>query len=174
MFGLILVVISVIAYFLILNADVKNKGSVLMEKTITALLSTLIFSLIFAISGYTPLEEQDASAGYESFGGLFGMSIMLSLPLFLICGGLYCFVADIYLGKISVRHTLFGYVISILVYLAGGFLIAALFFAVLSPVDWRMNELLLSVLAIFKISVLPSLLFFHISLFTKKVLNVTV
>ena len=48
MVGIIFIAFLVIGYFLILNSKVQNKGALLLEKVITALLSALLFSLILA------------------------------------------------------------------------------------------------------------------------------
>ncbi|GGN55786.1 hypothetical protein [Oceanobacillus indicireducens] len=127
MIGIIFIAISVAGYFLILNSKVKNKGAALLEKAMTAILSTLVFSLYLAVTGYTPVEEQQAGIGYNSFEGLFIIFFMYSLPLFLICGGLYSFFADIFLGKIHFHNAFLQYITGILVYLVGGLFIVGFF-----------------------------------------------
>ncbi|WP_156857640.1 hypothetical protein [Oceanobacillus sp. AG] len=67
MIGIIFIAISVAGYFLILNSKVKNKGAALLEKAMTAILSTLVYSLYLAVTGYTPVEEQQAGVGYNFF-----------------------------------------------------------------------------------------------------------
>lgn len=66
MIGVVLIAILVIGYFLVLNSKVKNKGAILLEKGITAVLSTIVFSSYLAIVGYTPVEEQQVGVGYTS------------------------------------------------------------------------------------------------------------
>jgi len=171
MIGIVLITILVIGYFLILNSKVKNKGATLIEKTVTAILSTLVLSLYLAFIGYTPVEEKQAGIGYNSFEGLFIVFLMYSLPVFLICGSLYSFFVDIYLDNIHFRTALLKYIFGFLVYLAGGLFIVGLFFTIIFLIEGSLNGLLIS--AIFKGAILPSLLFYHISLFSKKVLKFT-
>lgn len=169
MIGIIFIATLVIGYFLILNSKVKNKGTLLLEKIVTALLSALLFSLIFAYLGHTPIEEQEINIGYFSFGGLFGVYFMYSLPVFLLCGGLYSFFADIYLNNIYFRNPLLKYIAGLLVYLVGGLLIVGVFYLILLIINENFNELF--ILGLFKVSALPSLLFYHISLLYKGALK---
>lgn len=169
MIGVIFIAISIIGYFLILNSQVKNKGAIRLEKAITALLSALLFSLLLAYLQYTPVEEQEVNVGYFSFGSLFVVYFMYSLPVFLICGGLYSFFADIYLNNVHYCSILLKYIIGFLTYLVGGLLIVGLFFGIILLIDGSINEWF--ILSIFKVSALPSLLFYHISLLYKKTLN---
>lgn len=169
MIGVIFITISIIGYFLILNSKVKNKGAILLGKFITALLSALLLSLLFAYMGYTPIEEQEVNIDYFSFRGLFGIYFMYSLPVFLICGGLYSFFADMYLKKLQFHNILIKYTIGLLVYLIGGLLIVGLFIGILLILYGSINGLLIS--DILKVSALPSLLFYHIYLFYKKTLK---
>src|SRR5699024_12823297 len=94
---------------------------------------------------------------------------MYSLLLFLICRGLYSFFADIYLNNVHYCSILLKYIIGFLTYLVGGLLIVGLFFGIILLIDGSINECF--VLSIFKVSALPSLLFYHISLLYKKTLN---
>lgn len=170
MFGIIFIAILVIGYFMILNSKVKNKGAILLEKTITAVLSTLVFSLYLAYLGYTPVEEQQANIAYISFEGNFMISLTYSLPVYLICGGLYSFFADIYLNKVHLRYAFLKYIIGCLVYLIGGLLIVGLFSAILLlTFHGSINKLFIS--EFFRVSALTSLLFYHISLISKMVLK---
>lgn len=169
MIGVIFIVILVIGYFLILNSKVKNKGTLLLEKVVTALLSTLLFSLIFACFEHTPIEEQEVNIGYFSFGELFGVYLMYSLPVFLLCGGLYSFFADIFLKNIRCRNSLLKYIAGLLVYLVGGLLIVGVFYLILLIIYEDFSELF--ILDLLKVSALPSLLFYHISLLYKGILK---
>ncbi len=85
MFGVVIIAILVMGYFLVLNNKAKNKGTALLEKAITAVLSTIVFSLYLAFMRYTPVEEQQAGVGYTSLEGLLIIYTMFSLPIFLIC-----------------------------------------------------------------------------------------
>lgn len=166
MIGIIFIVVSVIGYFLILNKKVKNKGALLLEKATTAFLSALLYSLFIAYFGYTPAEEQEANVESFTFGSLFEVSFMYSLPVFLICGGLYSFYVDIYLNNIYFRNTILKYITGLSVYLVGGILIVGVFYAIILLINGSFNELF--GLGLFKVSTLPSLLFYHISLLSKK------
>lgn len=169
MIGVIFIAVSIIGYFLILNSEVKNKGAVLLEKAITALLSALLFSLLFAYLGYTPVEEQEVNVGYFSFGGLFWAYIFYSLPVFLICGGIYSFFADIYLNAKHFGNIIIKYIVGLLAYLVGGFLIVGAFYSIILIIEGEFNGRF--VFSFIKISAFPSLLFYHISLICKKVLK---
>src|SRR5699024_10896748 len=97
---------------------------------------------------------------------LFIIYFMYSLLVFLICGGLYSFFADIYLDNIHFRTVFLKYITGILTYLLGGFLIVGLFFVIMVLINKGINDLFVS--GIFSVSILPSLLFYHISLLSKK------
>ena len=168
MFGVVIIAILVMGYFLVLNSKAENKGTALLEKAITAVLSTIVFSLYLAYLGYTPVEEQQAGVGYTSFEGLLIIYTMFSFPIFLICGGLYSFFVDAYFEKIYFHNTLLIYLSGVFVYLVGGLLIVGVFIAAIYLMDGNMNGLLLDYL---KISAVPSLLFYHISLLTKQALR---
>src|SRR5699024_6441866 len=144
MIGFIFVAVAVVGYFLILNSKVKNKGAALLEKTITAILSAFIFSLCLAFLSHTPVEEQQAGVGYISFMSLFIIYFMYSLLVFLICGGLYSFFADIYLDNIHFRTVFLKYITGILTYLLGGFLIVGLFFVIMVLINKGINDLFVS------------------------------
>src|SRR5690625_7678625 len=111
MIGIVLITILVIGYFLILNSKVKNKGATLIEKTVTAILSTLVLSLYLAFIGYTPVEEKQAGIGYNSFEGLFIVFLMYSLPVILIFCSLYFFFVDISFDSIHALTALFSYIL---------------------------------------------------------------
>lgn len=160
MVGIIFIAFLVIGYFLILNSKVQNKGALLLEKVITALLSALLFSLIFAYLGHTPV-----NVGYFSFGVYF----MYSLPVFLLCGGLYSFFADIYLNNIHFRNSFLKYIVGLLAYLVGGLLIVGVFNLILLISNGNFNGQ--AILNLLKFSALPALLFYHISLLYKSILK---
>lgn len=172
MIWVIFIAISVIGYFLILNSKVKDKGTFLLEKAITALLCALLYALLFACFGYTPAEEKEADVGYFSFGGLFVVFFMYSIPVFLICGGLFSFFADIHLNNMHFRNTFLKYITGLLVYIVGGLLIVGVFYVILLIINGNFNELF--VLELFKVSAFPSLLFYHISLLYKQISKLTV
>ncbi len=171
MVGIIFIAFLVIGYFLILNSKVQNKGALLLEKVITALLSALLFSLIFAYLGHTPVEEQEVDVGYFSFGALFGVYFMYSLPVFLLCGGLYSFFADLYLDNIPFRNSFLKYIVGLLAYLVGGLLIVGLFTLILLISNGNFNGQ--SILNYFILSALPALLFYHISLLYRGLLKLS-
>jgi|SRR5699024_4672120 len=169
MIGIIFIATLVMGYFLILNSKIKNKGTLLLEKIVTGLLSASLFSLILAYLGHIPIEKQDVNVGYSSFGGLFGVYFMYSLPVFLLYGGLYSVFTDIYLNNIYFRNPLLKYIAGLLAYLVGGLLIVGVFYLILLIINENINKLF--ILDLFKVSALPSLLFYHISLLYKGALK---
>lgn len=74
---------------------------IFLEKIIVSVLSALILSLSLAFLQYTPVAEQQAGVGYFSFGGLFIIYLIYSLPVYLIGGGLYSFFVDVSLDRIQ-------------------------------------------------------------------------
>lgn len=165
MFGIIFILVLVMGYFLILNHEGQNKGSLVLEKVLTAFLSALVFSLLFAYMGHTSIDEQEANVYYSSFGGLFAVSILCSLPVFLIFGGLYAFFADVYLNAKDFRHPLLKYIRGLFVYLLGGFAIITLLSVSLLVLEG--DSFGFSTLALVEISTIPALVFYHISLLNK-------
>lgn len=126
MIGVIFIVMIVWVIF-ILNSKVKNKGSLLLEKVVVALMTSLFYSLILAYFEYIPVEEQEVNVGYFSFIGLFIIYFLSSLPVILICGGFYSFFAELYLNKANFHYSFLKYMIGVFIYLIGGLLIGVHF-----------------------------------------------
>lgn len=165
MFGIIFMIVLVMGYFLILNHKGQNKGRLVLEKVMTAFLSAFIYSLVLAYIGHTPIDEQEANEYYYSFGGLFAIYLLYSLPVFLIFGGLYAFFADVYLKAKDFRHPLLTYITGLFVYVLGGFAIIILLSVYLLVLEG--DTFGFYTLALVEISTIPALVFYHISLIYK-------
>lgn len=86
------------------------------ERIYAAILSTLIFSLVFAALGYSP-----EAASYEEFSSLFYLAAIFSLPAYLI-GGI---ASSILIDKMISQAFL-----NFLAYLLAGFIVGFLTIAI--------------------------------------------
>ncbi len=141
----------------------------LPEKIIISVLSTLIFSLSLAFLEYIPVTEQQTGVAYFSFKVLVIIYVIFSLPVYLIGGGLYSYFVDVYFDKVQFRNKFLKYLIEFLVYAAGGLLIVGVLLAIILLVDGSIAGILIS--KFFIVGALASLLFYHISLVSKKALK---
>lgn len=132
-----------------------------LEKVIVSMLSALILSLYFVVI------EQRADGSYF-FLNLFVVYFVYSFPIYLIGGG-YSYFVDIYFDGIQFRNKFLKYLIGLLIYIAGGFLVIGILLLVLLFVDGGIVGL--SPLSFLVVGVLASLLFYHLSLFSKKTLK---
>lgn len=64
---------------------------IISRKFTVALIAMTIFSLAFALVGYTSSSEE-----YNSFGSLFGMFVVFSAPQFIVVGSIASFLIDRY------------------------------------------------------------------------------
>lgn len=86
----------------------------LKKRIIVGLLSTLIFSIVMAYVSYTPIADQEANSWYESFGSLFQVYLIFSLPAYLLGGIPISLFIDKRVKKEMIKFPL---------YLCGGFLV---------------------------------------------------
>ncbi|MGE7921356.1 hypothetical protein ACQKM9_20810 [Viridibacillus sp. NPDC093762] len=140
----------------------------ILEKIITSVLSTLIFSLSLAFLEYTPVAEQQAGIGYNSLEGLFILYYFYSFPIYLL-GGLYSYFVDVYFDNIQFRNEFLKYLIGFLVYVAGGLLVVGVLSAIILLTDGGTGGLLTFGSLMF--GAMAALLFYHISLISKKALK---
>lgn len=171
----ILLVVLIMGYFFITNSKIKNKGSLLLEKVISAAFSALIISLYFAFLQYTPVEEQQVDVLYTSIEGHVIINLSYMLPVYLIFGTICSFLIDVYFNNIKFYNDFLTYITEFLVYIAGGVLIwGVLSFPLLITESISITRGLFNSLGF---GVLSSLLFFHVSLFLRflqKILKVLV
>ncbi|MUK89293.1 hypothetical protein GMD78_13015 [Ornithinibacillus sp. L9] len=141
----------------------------IFRKGIVSVLSALILSLSLALLEYTPEAEQQTGVGYFSFGGLFFIYLIFSLPVYLIGGSLYSIVVDVFLGRIQFGNKLLKYVTELIIYVAGGLLIMGIIILMLTLPDGNNGGLYIN--RVFILGAVASLLFFHISLLWRKKWN---
>lgn len=141
---------------------------IFLEKIIVSVLSALILSLTLAFLAYIPVAEQQEGVGYFSFGGLFFIYLIYSLPVYLIGGSIYSFLVDISLKQIQLRNKLLKYFTEFIVYAAGGLLIIGILLMITLP-DGNNDGLYIGRVLIF--GTVASLLFFHISLSWRKTIE---
>ena len=141
---------------------------IFLEKIIVSVLSALILSLALAYLQYTPVPEQQNGVGYFSFGGLFFICLIYSLPVYLIGGGIYSFFVDVSLNRIQFRNKLLKYFTEFVVYAAGGLLIIGILLMITLP-DGNNGGLYIDRVFIF--GAVASLLYFHISFSWRKTME---
>ncbi|MEK5530374.1 hypothetical protein MKX79_13460 [Viridibacillus sp. FSL R5-0468] len=141
----------------------------ILEKIITSVLSTLIFSLSLAFLEYTPVAEQQAGIGYNSLEGLFILYFFYSFPIYLLGGGFYSYLVDVYFDVIQFCNEFLKYIIGYLVYIAGGLLVVGVLSVIILLTDGGTGGLLTFGALMF--GALAALLFYHISLISKKALK---
>lgn len=112
------------------------------------------------------MAEQQAGVGYGSYKGLFIIYFIYSFPIYLIGGGFYSYFVDVYFDMIQFRNEFLKYIIGFLVYVAGGLLVVGVLFAIILLIDGGIGGLLIS--KTLMAGSLASLLFYHISLISKK------
>lgn len=151
MFGFKLVIVAVIGYFIIFYSRVQHKGSLLLKKIMTALISTFVYTISLAYLEYIP------------FDSLFLISIWIVLPIFLIGGGLYAFLIDMYVNRIRFSSGWLIYITKMVLYSLGGTIISIILLMPFPLVDGGEFHLLDWWKFIVFTSV-PALLFYHISL----------
>lgn len=137
----------------------------IFRKIIVSILSAIILSFSLALLEYTPEAERYSGVGYFSFGGLFLIYLIYSLPVYLIGGSLYSIVVDVFLGRIQIRNKLLKYVTELIIYAAGGLLVMGIILMLILR-DGNNGGLYID--SVFIFGAVASLLFFHISLLWKK------
>lgn len=141
--GFIIFIFLVMGVVFLIKTKVTNKGTALIEKALTSILSAFIFSALIVHSVGMPIE----------------VAFIFSFPMFLIIGGLISFFADVYLNTIDFNHIFYKYITGLFIYFISGFFIISLFFAFFGG---NMNFLIVAI---------PALLFYHISLLFKAILK---
>lgn len=134
----------------------------------SAFLSALVLSFIFAVIHYVPVAEQQEGVGYFSFSGLLLVHMTYSLPIYLIGGVLYSSIADRFIENIKFRNKIAEYFVSFFIYGIGGVLVVALL-SILSLFQGgtiEPDQYKLLILGIF-----ASILFYHICLGWRKIIS---
>src|SRR5699024_3250691 len=129
-----------------------NKGIALFEKVMTAVLSAFIFSAFVVYSIGMPII----------------VALIFSFPIFLTIGGFLSFFIDVYLSKLNFNDSFYSYITGLLLYTISSFLIVGLFFYIKFSFVGDINIFIFNV---FMISMIPALLFYHISLLFKAILK---
>lgn len=143
MLGFMFFIFLAIGVISLIKIKVTNKGTALIEKALTSILSAFIFSALIVHSVGMPIE----------------VAFIFSFPMFLIIGGFISFFADVYLNTIDFNHIFIKYITGLFIYIISGFFIISLFFAFFGG---GMNFLIVAI---------PALLFYHISLLFKAILK---
>src|SRR5699024_9880600 len=136
----------------LIKIKVTNKGIALFEKVMTAVLSAFIFSAFVVYSIGMPII----------------VALIFSFPIFLTIGGFLSFFIDVYLSKLNFNDSFYTYITVLLLYKISSFLIVVLFFYIQFSFVGDINIFLFNV---FMISMIPALLFYHISLLFKAILK---
>lgn len=161
----ILVIISIIGYFIILNSKVENKGLIIFEKVISSLISALLISLYFAQLGYTPVENREIGVPYSSFEELFGIYLTFFLPVYLVYGTVLSYFIDYKSAKLEIHNLFLTYVVKLIGYALGGILSVGVLLILISTSTSMLNiDNPFSILASLATGIVPSLLLYHVSL----------
>lgn len=116
---------------------------------------------------YIPVAEQQGDAiGYWSYSGLFVLYTLYSLPVFLLGGILFSMLADFLIHKIKYNVKVYKYFCAIVLYGAGGVLVNVFFYIVLFDEGAKIESFYILILGVF-----ASLLFLHVRILIKKILN---
>ena len=150
--GFIFFIFIVVSIIFLIKIKVTNKGIALLEKALTAVLSAFIFSAFVVNAVGMPII----------------VALIFSFPIFLTIGGFLSFFVDVYLSKLNFNDTFYKYITGLLLYVISSFLIVSLFFYIQFSFVGDINIFLFNV---FMISVIPALLFYHISLLFKAILK---
>src|SRR5699024_7374666 len=94
--------------------------------------------------------------------------LLFSFPIFLTIGVFLSFFIDVYLSKLNFNDSFYKYITGLLLYTISSFLIVGLFFYIQFSFVGDINIFLFNV---FMISMIPALLFYHISLLFKAILK---
>lgn len=155
MLGLMFFIFLAIGVIFLIKIKVTNKGIALFEKVMTAVLSAFIFSAFVVYSIGMPII----------------VALIFSFPIFLTIGGFFSFFIDVYLNKLNINDSFYKYITGLLLYTISSFLIVGLFFYIQFSFVGDINIFLFNV---FMISMIPALLFYHISLLFKAILKTEV
>lgn len=123
------------------------------RRVIVALLSALIFSLIFSFISYTPVAEREPNTWYDSFSAFFQVYLMFSVPAYVLGGVPVSLYVDRYVKK---------GIIKLLLYLLSGFFVGVAII-VISFMTVTLEVLWYGVVGLF-----ASLIFFILMLLTKR------
>lgn len=152
MLGFMFFIFLAIGVIFLIKIKVTNKGIALFEKVMTAVLSAFIFSAFVVYSIGMPII----------------VALIFSFPIFLTIGGFLSFFIDVYLSKLNFNDSFYKYITGLLLYTISSFLIVGLFFYIQFSFVGDINIFLFNV---FMISMIPALLFYHISLLFKAILK---
>src|SRR5699024_3086767 len=176
MLGFMFFIFLAIGVIFLIKIKVTNKGIALFEKVMTAVLSAFIFSAFVVYSIGMPII----------------VALIFSFPIFLIIGGFFSFFIVVYLFylnfiilflilfvfltifiilyliKLYFNDSFYKYITGLLLYTISSFLIVCLFFYIQFSFVGDINIFLFNV---FMISMIPALLFYHISLLFKAILK---
>src|SRR5699024_9209338 len=188
MLGFMFFIFLAIGVISLIKIKVTNKGIALFEKVMTAVLSAFIFSafvvysigmpiivaLIFSfpifltIGGFLSffidvyLSKLNFNYFFYKYIFLFLLYIFSSFFIF------FFFFIYIYLSKLNFNDFFYKYITGLLLYTISSFLIVGLFFYIQFSFVGDINIFLFNV---FMISMIPALLFYHISLLFKAILK---
>src|SRR5699024_7990937 len=152
MLGFMFFIFLAIGVIFLIKIKVTNKGIALFEKVMTAVLSAFIFSAFVVYSIGMPII----------------VALIFSFPIFLTIGGFLSFFIDVYLSKLNFNDSFYKYITGLLLYTISSFFIVGLFFYIQFSFVGDINIFLFNV---FMISMIPALLFYHISLLFKAILK---
>src|SRR5699024_6145500 len=96
------------------------------------------------------------------------VALIFSFPIFLTIGGFLSFFIDVTLSKLNFNASFSKYITGLLLYTLSSFLIVALFFSLPFSFVGCITTILF---LLFMISLIPALLFYHISLLFKAILK---
>src|SRR5699024_12204525 len=152
MLGFMFFIFLAIGVIFLIKIKVTNKGIALFEKVMTAVLSAFIFSAFVVYSIGMPII----------------VALIFSFLIFLTIGGFLSFFIDVYLSNLNFNDSFYKYITGLLLYTISSFLIVGLFFYIQFSFVGDINIFLFNV---FMISMIPALLFYHISLLFKAILK---
>ncbi|MDX8362727.1 hypothetical protein [Cytobacillus sp. IB215316] len=137
----------------------------MLQKFLVSVFSAIVISLILAIYSYTPQLERLSNSSYASFSGLVSLYLIYITPLLIIIG----VPVSIIIEKINeiklIRSTVDNYFYNIGLYTLAGGIVGNMLFLFISVND-MINYLPLIFFCLFS-----SIVFYHISLFIRKLRN---
>ena len=127
----------------------------LYNKALATIISPLFFALFMGWAFHTPMDEREYECCYQSFSEGFFLSIMPSLPIYIVFGLLGAYLVDKTTEVLKIKRYLYLFQLLMYTLLA---ILPGLFLAIASEgIGWTLIFTLFSVPA--------SLIYYHIFLF---------
>ncbi|MGM7681362.1 hypothetical protein ACSVDA_04330 [Cytobacillus sp. Hm23] len=137
----------------------------MLHKTLVSVISAIVISLILAIYSYTPQLERFSNSSYTSFSGLVSLYLIVVTPVLVVIG----VPVSIFIEKMAeiklIRSTVDNYLYNMGLYTLAGGLVGNIIFLFISVTD------MINYVPFIFFCVVSSIVFYHISLFIRKLLS---